>query len=322
MPSLVSLFTKSRKPPNKPITRVKDEQTITISKTDLEDVPLGVKLTCERIIPSTNGVKWWIQHYPSGRDEESSGFIGIFVRISEAVKLTIVFKIKNSSIQKTFTKEYKKNGSFGFVRFAKHDAVGDLFVDGKLSIVCSIEFKMSVPFSSQPPPVFQHCGHVPMDFEIIVEKKKIMVHKSVLSLLSPVFNAMLSHKTKESKSGQVEIPDFDYATVKAAIKFCYGNGPAKPSTKLFIDILRFADKYNIEAITKHLEEQFITFLSLKDFCIIVNYAWDYSRSDLKKACAKFFSVYKNKVTKLPKFFDLSSELVFELLKLSHEFDKK
>uniref|UniRef100_A0A7E4URE9 BTB domain-containing protein n=2 Tax=Panagrellus redivivus TaxID=6233 RepID=A0A7E4URE9_PANRE len=70
------------------------------------------------------------------------------------------------------------------------------------------------------------------DAVITVETQKINVHRSFLSMISPVFSAAFGPDTKETITGILDIKDFSFETVKNAINYCYGPGPY--AGKIFI----------------------------------------------------------------------------------------
>uniref|UniRef100_A0A7E4VPK4 BTB domain-containing protein n=1 Tax=Panagrellus redivivus TaxID=6233 RepID=A0A7E4VPK4_PANRE len=117
---------------------------------------------------------------------------------------------------------------------------------------------------------------------------KIQVHSGFLSLISPVFQAMFTHNTKEAKTGVVNITDFDKKTVERVVNLCYGRDLETESTSEVVDMLRFADKYDIKAVVKNLEAIIEADLNNTNFCVITQYAWDLNRDSLKKACGKHF----------------------------------
>uniref|UniRef100_A0A7E4VWS7 BTB domain-containing protein n=1 Tax=Panagrellus redivivus TaxID=6233 RepID=A0A7E4VWS7_PANRE len=134
----------------------------------------------------------------------------------------------------------------------------------------------------------KNSNHNSSDARIVVGNDTLEVHRHILCLISPVFHAEFTHDTKEAKNGTINIKDFDFATVKNVIDTCYGRECAADSLADYIDMLRFADKYDIRSLTQSIEPFINDDVTLESFCVITNYAWDLDKTDLKSKCAKFY----------------------------------
>uniref|UniRef100_A0A7E4VQ84 BTB domain-containing protein n=1 Tax=Panagrellus redivivus TaxID=6233 RepID=A0A7E4VQ84_PANRE len=84
------------------------------------------------------------------------------------------------------------------------------------------------------------------------------------------------------------------------------------------DILRHAHANGIDFILDPLEQLIIEALSLDTFCDTAKYAWECSRDDLKKACAKICIDNLLEIIKMKAFIDLSPEVLHGVIKLGHE----
>ena len=86
------------------------------------------------------------------------------------------------------------------------------------------------------------------NFTIICQDQKIKFEKQLLINISPVFREMLeSPWTEESKNGQVEIKEVNPETL-LAFKNLLVNGDDFKKEDLNIEIMIFADRYNITAL--------------------------------------------------------------------------
>uniref|UniRef100_A0A914XT19 BTB domain-containing protein n=1 Tax=Panagrolaimus superbus TaxID=310955 RepID=A0A914XT19_9BILA len=87
------------------------------------------------------------------------------------------------------------------------------------------------------------------DFTIIVDEKEIDAHKNVLAARSLVFARMFESGMKEAEENKVEIKDFPFEIVEAAIKLCYHHSLVPYITlndKMLI--LQFFNKYDIQSL--------------------------------------------------------------------------
>uniref|UniRef100_A0A7E4WBQ6 BTB domain-containing protein n=1 Tax=Panagrellus redivivus TaxID=6233 RepID=A0A7E4WBQ6_PANRE len=231
-------------------TPIKDVISFNLFEKDLTEKRVGDGIkTTERKIPFTDDLKWWIEYFPAGSYQEYQRHVSVYIRVNKnvSVKATSI-GVEGSSIQRL--------NSIGFFfryrdleKFASHEDLQPLFKNGQVTIKCSVEFLISIPVITLRAHIFESLNDGSADFELVIGSDHVKVHKNFLALLSPVFNAMFSHDTAEVRTGKDVITDFDFETVKAAIDFCYGKGFLDFSTQTIIEMLRFADKYDIKAIT-------------------------------------------------------------------------
>uniref|UniRef100_A0A7E4WCP0 BTB domain-containing protein n=1 Tax=Panagrellus redivivus TaxID=6233 RepID=A0A7E4WCP0_PANRE len=147
--------------------------------------------------------------------------------------------------------------------------------------------------------------HYVPDFGVTVGKKSLKVHRHFLSMVSPVFHAMLNDTSKDVQTS-ITIDDFDMATVKNTLDFCYGRGGTKPVPEV-IEMLKFADKYDIKIATKCLTDHLDKILNYdNNFCAIAMYAWQHCK-ELRPRCVKFYKKFHREITLTPAFVGMPVE---------------
>eukprot|EP01084_Bolivina_argentea_P089514 161518_1 len=103
-------------------------------------------------------------------------------------------------------------------------------------------------------------------FIIGEEKTEYNVNRIFLSLISPVFNAMLYGKMKESEpNSNVHIKDMKPEIFESIISFAYCNDP-KITDKNVLLLLQACDKYQIEKLSEICNQHFRSYLSEQKFC--------------------------------------------------------
>uniref|UniRef100_A0A7E4VCP3 BTB domain-containing protein n=1 Tax=Panagrellus redivivus TaxID=6233 RepID=A0A7E4VCP3_PANRE len=280
---------------------IKDSVSFTLNEADLTGKQVGEVLkTPERGIPCSDGIKWWVEWCPAGNTAEDQNHISLYLHVNKMVSTNLTVHVAESMYY-----DFVEPDGVGFPTFASHEKLLPLFIDGKLSITCEANFTFAVPFIYYAPRVAIYGDHVPTDFELVIGSNRVQAH---------VFHAMLSLDTIESKSGKVEITDFDFETVNAAIDLCYGAELGTLSIEIYIGVLRFADKYNMQSITDHFAKIPRFNLSVETFPTIVHYAYDCSESELFDECCAFFKEHQKRIRGTEKFSQLPPSMVAHLLK--------
>uniref|UniRef100_A0A7E4VGQ0 BTB domain-containing protein n=1 Tax=Panagrellus redivivus TaxID=6233 RepID=A0A7E4VGQ0_PANRE len=150
------------------------------------------------------------------------------------------------------------------------------------------------------------------DGRIIIDGKSIPIHKSYLSLISPVFLAMFTHDTIEAKTGEVNITDFTFEDAKTAIDYCYGKDLCDKTSFQLLGVLRFADKYGILPIRKRLAEYFERTLNHDNCHGITAYSYEFSEKNLQTKCIDYYYRYPELIL-TPDFTQLPQNVMMEVI---------
>uniref|UniRef100_A0A914QR98 BTB domain-containing protein n=1 Tax=Panagrolaimus davidi TaxID=227884 RepID=A0A914QR98_9BILA len=135
------------------------------------------------------------------------------------------------------------------------------------------------------------------DFVISVGKKEerkteVKIHRCVFASRSPVFNRMLENEMKEKAENRLEIIDFNAEIVKIAVEYFYDRDTYKTSdVDQLIDLLQFADKYDIQDLKADIEPLFMYHIYPETICQIANASIIYNSSFLQKFCLDALNLY-------------------------------
>uniref|UniRef100_A0A7E4V9B2 BTB domain-containing protein n=1 Tax=Panagrellus redivivus TaxID=6233 RepID=A0A7E4V9B2_PANRE len=131
--------------------------------------------------------------------------------------------------------------------------------------------------------------HYPADdARFVIGTETISVHRQFLCMISPVLKNYFTNDSIESQTGAINVTDFTVDVVKNVVDFCYGCDVGAKTIPEIVDMLRFADKYDIKCVTKKLEHFPFESLNLDNFCIVVRYAYDLELSELFENCCEFY----------------------------------
>uniref|UniRef100_A0A7E4V664 BTB domain-containing protein n=1 Tax=Panagrellus redivivus TaxID=6233 RepID=A0A7E4V664_PANRE len=238
----------------------------------------------ERPVGTSAGLKWTLRVYKmkscyrmrvclwiSGPSVQASGTVSW----GGECEGSNVFKCMNLSPGETTIAEDIGTTSIGSSGFVK----------------CDVEFTSHRSGMILPNPsidnFFQDAPHYASDAEFVVGNDHLKVHRSFLSIISPVLYGYFEHDTQECRTGIITITDFEFKTVKNVIDYAYGRAIGEKTITDVIDMLRFADKYDIKTISK-LENILQIDLNADTFATVVQYAWDFDKKELQTKCARYY----------------------------------
>uniref|UniRef100_A0AC34F6Q2 BTB domain-containing protein n=1 Tax=Panagrolaimus sp. ES5 TaxID=591445 RepID=A0AC34F6Q2_9BILA len=133
-------------------------------------------------------------------------------------------------------------------------------------------------------------NHGEKDFKFIVGNESIEIHKFFLSLESTVFATMFENQNfKETQTGEMVIKDFNVATVKAVVAFCYGEDISEfmKYTQNAIKLLMFADKYDMNNLKASFEEYYSKKLTKANVANVLTAGDNYNAPTLKTMCIDY-----------------------------------
>uniref|UniRef100_A0A914P8K6 BTB domain-containing protein n=1 Tax=Panagrolaimus davidi TaxID=227884 RepID=A0A914P8K6_9BILA len=158
------------------------------------------------------------------------------------------------------------------------------------------------------------------DFVISVGKKEerktdVKIHKLILASRSPVFDRMLETEMKEKAENRLEIIDFNPEIVKIAVEYFYDRKTYKTcNVNQLIDLLQFADKYDIQDLKTNIEHLILYHIYPANICQIANASIIYNSSFLQKVCLDALNLYNANETQYDNAENLDSDFVTKLNK--------
>ncbi|XP_015913071.1 uncharacterized protein [Parasteatoda tepidariorum] len=86
------------------------------------------------------------------------------------------------------------------------------------------------------------------DFKVLVSGKEFSVHKTILSAMSPVFQAMFESGMTETAKSQVTIEEYSVDAVEKMLNFSYSNRVTGLEWNASLELYSIADKYQIQKL--------------------------------------------------------------------------
>ena len=143
----------------------------------------------------------------------------------------------------------------------------------------------------------------PEDFRIICENKEVKFNKAFLCKISDVFAAMIENPhTSESQQGFVVIENVRAETIKRFQKIvCKGNVKKED---LNVELLLFADRYNIQPLVKLSKAQIKKSISRENLIDVIRASDALNDDELLKAAVNFVSENKGSFETNPEFMEM------------------
>ena len=161
------------------------------------------------------------------------------------------------------------------------------------------------------------------DVKIVVDGTEIMAHKAILSVRSPVFNAMFESKMLENRENLIRIEDFTQEVIEELLGFIY-SGKVANLPKVAKALLSAADKYALPELSQLCEQYLMSDLTIESAPEILVLSHLHKALKLKAVVIDFIIANRKDVMKSQNWGLIRNEtdLMEELFKaLSNQFDK-
>ncbi|KAK3699163.1 hypothetical protein QZH41_011863, partial [Actinostola sp. cb2023] len=139
--------------------------------------------------------------------------------------------------------------------------------------------------SHEPSGAFSSPWHL-SDAVLIVEERRFHVHKSTLSMWSPVFEAMFTSDFKEKTALEIPLPGKRADEVEVLLNLICFKNKQSVTHENFEFLLKLADEYQMEEV-KNLCTEFISSILRKTNCLHLFQVVDrFGLNDMKLECVK------------------------------------
>ncbi|KAJ8315295.1 hypothetical protein KUTeg_007445 [Tegillarca granosa] len=124
----------------------------------------------------------------------------------------------------------------------------------KETFTTEIHTDKSLPFLEQKPNT---------DLILLVEGKKLYVHKTILAFASPVWAKMLTADFKEKGVSEIELPGKTIRSVVAFLRCVYPDIIDDIDNENVYQVLPLAEEYQCHKLKEKCEKYFVNFLSIQ-----------------------------------------------------------
>ena len=156
------------------------------------------------------------------------------------------------------------------------------------------------------------------NFQIVCQGEAYGFNKSILCKISPVFERMLTNPGfSENKDGLTEMKNTNPKTIEAFKNILSLDYIEKE--ELSIELLVFADKYDIAPLYKLCQDYFCTAISKENIYDVIKAANDTKDDELMSKAAEFIKMNPGTIEENPEwddFFNRNPECGIKILKLN------
>ena len=216
-------------------------------------------------------IKWRLQLYPKGLNEEVSSYVSLFVTCVPSImhlgftssppNITCVIEDTRgesdfSSCGQTCVAEGVESGnSWGFPKFIRCADIIDMIEGTAVPFSCVLECTIDILGYIFPRTMYQLQHDIGQLFEskkfsdikLNVNNEIFHAHTNVLASRSQVFAAMFAHGMLEKAEGFVTIEDIDNKVFKEILRYIY-TGQVLHLEETVFGILSAADKYHLNEL--------------------------------------------------------------------------
>ncbi|XP_044970776.1 BTB/POZ and MATH domain-containing protein 1-like [Hordeum vulgare subsp. vulgare] len=257
------------------------------------------------------GYEWYIWYYPDGNDEESEGYISVFLKLptknAEAralCKWKVVDQNKGVSIVVHSGKEpqlfHRQKSTWGIPKTCRTIAEYLYLQNDCLVIECEVSvIKGAIEVHVPPSDLLDNLatlleGKKGADVTFKVQGEVFPAHKNLLAVRSAVFDAEFYGPMADKGAHDITIDDMEPAVFKAFLHFIYTD--SMPSMddldgddrrEMVKHLLVAADKYAMGRMKMICEGMLCKCLGIETVATILALADQHHCSNLKDACIEF-----------------------------------
>lgn len=305
-----------------------DEDFIDTVSGEIISSPTLVTKTCDKEI------KWCIELLPRGccGDEEHVAIylknLSVF-KVEASGKFSLLIKDDKLVIERQMSRSLFERTSclrtWGFDDFLKQSSIAEL----RNKRIAEVTIQCRITIYGIRNPDQRSCARSEMldDFErILVNEKysdltvisadegKLHLHKNILAIRSPVFEAMFERDMVEKKKNVVDIKDIKYGVLLEMFRFMYC-GKVYDIQTMVCDLLRAAEKYAVDGLKLLCEETMLLNLCVGN-AIEYLIAADLNNSANSKIIREFIVKNPKEFVNKPEFKSLGVshlDLMFEIM---------
>jgi hypothetical protein len=294
-----------------------------IDEKDLREVGEDKWIDSKTVQTTIPGVEYNITAFPNDVS------FSLYVKTKVPMTGTFTFSIPSANFSQTLTYSFEGNvcnpdmdsyGEHFTTRQLFFDPRNRYFINGKLTLklrgTLKCDGENGIKSGDTIGKLFYEKND--KDFTFEVDGEEIKAHKFILRERSPYFAAMFDSGKKEATQNKVEIEDFSFDVVDAAIKICYDCEIKDYGIKYlfsmdeFLLLLKFSDVYDIAHVKTYAESYLADEITQNNVCRLANAAVEFHAEKLQLSCINSLIKYLKNSTAVAYFDSLDDAFKSEI----------
>jgi len=152
------------------------------------------------------------------------------------------------------------------------------------------------------------------DLTVVVEGKKLMLHKIIVSARSEYFDVVLRSSFKENCESVIEIKECPLEQFKHLCEHIYSDKMPIEFTNIY-DLMVMADRFRVPHLKGRLERIIFNHLSVENVAKVFKYANRYDYDRLRNICTAYILEHYTQVIHTLEFSELDKDEIVKIIRM-------
>jgi hypothetical protein len=152
------------------------------------------------------------------------------------------------------------------------------------------------------------------DLTVIVEGRKLMLHKVIVSARSEYFDVAFKSSFKENNESIIEIKECSLEEFKHLCEHIYSDKMPIEFDSVY-DLMVMADRFRVPHLKGRLERIIFDHLNVENVAKVFKYANRYDYDRLRNICISYILEHYIQVIHTPEFSELDKDEILKLMRM-------
>ena len=152
------------------------------------------------------------------------------------------------------------------------------------------------------------------DLTVMVEGKKVLLHKAIVSARSEYFEASLKNDFKEKTESMIEIKECSYDGFYKMCEHIYDDKAPLEYASIYI-LMEMADRFGVLHLKKRLECTVVEFIMIENAAKIFKFSNKYNYDRLRNICLSYIDEHYSHIINTEEFAELEKDDILRIVRL-------
>ena len=152
------------------------------------------------------------------------------------------------------------------------------------------------------------------DLTVVVDGKKIMLHKAIVSARSEYFEAMLKNDFKEKAESLIEIKECSYEGFSRMCEHIYDDKTQIEYEKIYL-LMEMADRFGVIHLKKRLECAAVEYITIDNAAKVFKYSNRYNYERIRNICMSYIDEHYSQIIHTEEFAELEKDDILKIVRL-------